>query len=64
MGAQVFVTASGDGVEFVRRLGADQVIDHSTQRFEDAAPDMDLVFDLSGAKRRSGHGPCSKPAAH
>jgi NADPH:quinone reductase-like Zn-dependent oxidoreductase len=40
MGAQVFVTASGDGVEFVRRLGADQLIDHSTQRFEDAAPDM------------------------
>jgi NADPH:quinone reductase-like Zn-dependent oxidoreductase len=50
MGAQVFVTASGDGVEFVRRLGADHVIDYSTQRFEDAAPDMDLVFDLVGGQ--------------
>lgn len=50
MGAQVFVTASGDGIEFVRRLGADRVIDYSTQRFEDAAPDMDLVFDLVGGQ--------------
>jgi len=50
MGARVFVTASGDGVEFVRRLGADHVIDYSTQRFEDAAPDMDLVFDLVGGQ--------------
>lgn len=49
-GAEVFVTASGDGIDFVRALGADHVIDHSTQRFEDAARDMDLVFDLVGGE--------------
>jgi NADPH:quinone reductase-like Zn-dependent oxidoreductase len=48
--AEVFVTASGDGVEFVRELGADHVIDYSRQRFEDVAHDMDLVFDLVGGE--------------
>jgi NADPH:quinone reductase-like Zn-dependent oxidoreductase len=47
-GAEVFATASGDGVEFVRALGADCVIDYHTQRFEDVARGMDLVFDLVG----------------
>lgn len=47
-GVEVFVTASGDGVEFVRSLGADHVIDYRTQRFEEFARDMDLVFDLVG----------------
>ncbi|NKJ50846.1 oxidoreductase [Burkholderia sp. SG-MS1] len=49
-GAQVFVTASGEGIQFVRGLGADHVIDYSQQRFEDAARDMDLVFDLVGGE--------------
>lgn len=55
MGAEVFVTASGDGVEFVRSLGADHVIDYHAQRFEEVARDMDLVFDLVGGdtQRRS-----------
>ncbi|OLL31586.1 oxidoreductase [Burkholderia sp. SRS-W-2-2016] len=54
-GAQVFATASGDGIEFVRSLGADRVIDYHAQRFEDVARDMDLVFDLIGGdtQRRS-----------
>jgi NADPH:quinone reductase-like Zn-dependent oxidoreductase len=54
-GAEVFATASGDGIEFVRSLGADRVIDYHTQRFEDIARDMDLVFDLVGGdtQRRS-----------
>ncbi|WP_144152396.1 NADP-dependent oxidoreductase [Paraburkholderia sp. BCC1885] len=47
-GAEVFVTASGDSLDFVRELGADHVIDYSTQRFEDVAQEMDLVFDLVG----------------
>jgi NADPH:quinone reductase-like Zn-dependent oxidoreductase len=52
-GAEVFVTASGDGVEFVRELGADHVIDYSTQRFEEHARDMDLVFDLVGGETQT-----------
>jgi NADPH:quinone reductase-like Zn-dependent oxidoreductase len=54
-GAEVFATASGDGIEFVRSLGADRVIDYRAQRFEDIARNMDLVFDLVGGdtQRRS-----------
>jgi NADPH:quinone reductase-like Zn-dependent oxidoreductase len=52
-GAEVSVTASGDGVEFVRELGADHVINYSTQKFEDFAPDMDLVFDLVGGETQT-----------
>ncbi|MBC8731180.1 NADP-dependent oxidoreductase [Paraburkholderia sp. UCT2] len=54
-GAQVYATASGDGIEFVRSLGADRVIDYHAQRFEDVARDIDLVFDLIGGdtQRRS-----------
>jgi NADPH:quinone reductase-like Zn-dependent oxidoreductase len=35
-------------MEFVRGLGADQAIDHNSQRFEDAVGqgEIDLVFDL------------------
>ncbi|WNC95089.1 zinc-binding dehydrogenase [Paraburkholderia sp. FT54] len=54
-GAEVFATASGDAVGFVRALGADHAIDYHTQRFEASAPSMDLVFDLIGGdtQRRS-----------
>jgi NADPH:quinone reductase-like Zn-dependent oxidoreductase len=44
----VYATASGDGVEFVRSLGVDHVIDYHAQRFEDVVSDADLVFDLVG----------------
>ena len=48
-GAHVTTTASGDGVAFARGLGADKVIDYKTQRFENVAKDMDMVFDtMSG----------------
>ncbi|SEJ41770.1 NADP-dependent oxidoreductase [Paraburkholderia diazotrophica] len=48
--AKVFATASGDGVEFVRSLGVDHVIDYKTQKFEDAVCDVDLVYDLVGGQ--------------
>jgi len=51
-GARVFATASGINVDFVRQLGADVVIDYKTQRFEDLASDMDVVFDLIGGETR------------
>jgi NADPH:quinone reductase-like Zn-dependent oxidoreductase len=49
-GAEVFATASTAHVEYVRRLGADHVIDHQTQRFEDIARDIDLVLDYVGGE--------------
>jgi NADPH:quinone reductase-like Zn-dependent oxidoreductase len=54
-GATVIATASGEDREFVSACGADQVIDYKRERFEDAAQDIDLVFDLIGGEtqRRS-----------
>jgi NADPH:quinone reductase-like Zn-dependent oxidoreductase len=45
-GATVFATCSGEDAEFVKKLGADEVIDYHGERFEDRARDIDLVFDL------------------
>lgn len=47
-GAHVFAVASGDGLAKVAALGADEVIDRTTTRFEDAANTVDLVFDTVG----------------
>lgn len=47
-GAHVTATASGDGVALVKSLGADEVIDYRTQRFEQIARDMDIVLDTLG----------------
>jgi len=47
-GAKVCATASAKNLDFVRELGADEVVDYKTGRFEDVARDMDLVFDAAG----------------
>ncbi len=47
-GARVIATASGDGIEIARRLGADKVIDYKAQAFEDQVSDVDIVLDTVG----------------
>ncbi len=49
-GARVIATASGDGVDLVRSLGADRVIDYRRDRFEAVAGPVDLVYDLIGGE--------------
>jgi NADPH:quinone reductase-like Zn-dependent oxidoreductase len=49
-GAHVIATCSAQDGEFVRQLGAEQVIDYRTQRFEEMAGDIDLVFDAVGGE--------------
>ena len=49
-GAEVIATASADELERVRGLGADRVIDHKAQKFEEQVDDLDLVFDLIGGE--------------
>jgi NADPH:quinone reductase-like Zn-dependent oxidoreductase len=49
-GAHVTATASAVNEEFVRALGADQVIDYHATRFEDVICDMDAVFDVVGGE--------------
>ena len=47
-GAHVTATASGDDLALVKSLGADEVIDYRTQRFEQMAHDIDIVLDTLG----------------
>ena len=45
-GATVLTTVGANDLDFARSLGADTVIDYKSQRFEDVARDVDLVYDL------------------
>jgi NADPH:quinone reductase-like Zn-dependent oxidoreductase len=51
-GARVLTTVATDNVDFARGLGADVVIDYKTQRFEDQARELDMVFDLIDGETR------------
>jgi alcohol dehydrogenase len=48
LGAEVITTASPRGRDLVTRLGADQVIDYTTEAFETQTGPVDAVFDLIG----------------
>jgi NADPH:quinone reductase-like Zn-dependent oxidoreductase len=50
-GAHVVGTASTANLETARALGADQVVDHTATRFEDAVEPVDVVFDTAGGDR-------------
>ncbi len=47
-GAHVIGTASARNVDFVRRLGADDVIDYGATPFETVVRDVDVVLDTVG----------------
>jgi len=49
-GARVIGTASGDHVEQVRQLGADEVIDYRKSKFEEVVRDVDVVLDTIGGE--------------
>ena len=49
-GAYVIATASTANVEFVRSLGADEVIDYTSVNVEDAVHDVDVVLDIVGGE--------------
>jgi NADPH:quinone reductase-like Zn-dependent oxidoreductase len=50
-GARVIATASPANLDAARELGAEEVIDHTSTRFEDAVDPVDLVFDTAGGER-------------
>jgi NADPH:quinone reductase-like Zn-dependent oxidoreductase len=56
-GAYVVGTASAAKHDFVRSLGADELIDHQTCDFAAVAGDLDVVLDSLGGEiaRRVGH---------
>ena len=49
-GAHVAGTASSGGVDVARELGADEVVDNLTTRFEEVVEPVDLVFDTAGGE--------------
>jgi NADPH:quinone reductase-like Zn-dependent oxidoreductase len=48
-GARVIGTASPNNHEFLRSIGADQVIDYRSQKFEDVVRNVDLVLNTADA---------------
>jgi len=48
--AHVITTASARNAHFVRKLGAEEVIDYQTARFEDQVGKVDVVFDGVGGE--------------
>ncbi|MEI4279291.1 NADP-dependent oxidoreductase [Klenkia terrae] len=50
LGATVATTTGTSNVEWVRALGADQVVDHRTQDFAELVHDQDLVLDGLGGE--------------
>lgn len=49
-GARVATTASVNNTGFVRSLGADDVIEYHSTRFEDVLKNIDVVFDTQGGE--------------
>lgn len=47
-GAHVITTGSTRNIGWLRDLGASQVVDHTTTRFEEVVQDVDVVIDLVG----------------
>ncbi|MDH4472736.1 MAG: NADP-dependent oxidoreductase [Fluviicola sp.] len=52
-GLYVIATASGKGVELVKSLGADEVIDYKTQDVSTLIKDVDLVADCAGGETQA-----------
>lgn len=49
-GAYVIGTATGNGIELVKTLGADEVIDYTTTDFTTAVKEVDIVLDVIGGE--------------
>jgi NADPH:quinone reductase-like Zn-dependent oxidoreductase len=52
-GAHVIGTASERNHAFLKELGADEVIDYQTTRFEDVVHDVDMVLDTMGGETQA-----------
>ena len=50
MGATVATTTSDAGMNLVKSLGADEIINYKTEKFEDRLSNYDAVFDTLGGK--------------
>jgi len=60
-GAFVIATTSERNRDFVKSLGADEVIDYRSQRFEEVVNDVDVVFDTIGGEVQKSSWSVLKP---
>jgi NADPH:quinone reductase-like Zn-dependent oxidoreductase len=60
-GATVIGTASSANLDYVKSLGADQVIDYTTTPFEEVVRDVDLVVDTVGGSTQDRSWSVLKP---
>ena len=49
-GAYVIATASARNHDYLRALGADEIIDYQAMRFDEMAEEMDVVLDTVGGE--------------
>jgi len=54
IGAEVITTASARNHDYVKKLGADRVIDYQKEDFAKSVSDCDVVFDTVGGEVRAG----------
>jgi len=59
--AHVIATASAKDLEFVRSLGAAEVIDYKSERFEEKVSNLDVVLDLIGGETQQRSWQTLKP---
>jgi NADPH:quinone reductase-like Zn-dependent oxidoreductase len=50
LGSYVATTVKPDDKEFVQQLGADEIVDYTTQSFDDILQDYDAVLDTVGGE--------------
>ena len=60
-GAHVIGTASAKNHEFVRKLGADQVVDYDTEPFDEVVQPVDVVLDTLGGDTQARSWKVLKP---
>lgn len=60
-GAYVIATTSARNADLVKSLGADEIIDYRSQRFEDIAKDIDIVLDTLGGEVQEASWSVLKP---
>ena len=61
IGAYVVTTTSAGNVDYVKGLGADEVIDYNAQDFREVVSDCDVVFDTVGGDVAKGAFDVLKP---
>ena len=60
LGAYVIGTASADGMNLAKSLGADEVINYKTQDFTTLVKDVDLIIDMVGGETQNRSFGCLK----